>query len=554
MKKLSIMLIACLLLATGLAVLPVSAATTSTPLKAKNTFTGATLTAFDSDYNSKDNIIVSGSQIDFDKVLKSLVLPDDDVSVDITEMSLMSDPSIDNAADFSPTFINNTFNIGVESSAPDSLVDSELSSSYADTRMDASVVFNTSGVETVTWTSYLATDENDDGDYEDSADRHYRTSIGGSGQIIYFNAMADWNVTDDDSYLKITWSFKTTGASDYDVEIILMGNSAAGDSAWSSISSSGDDKITLTLYDTDGVHVALAMELSELLQMDLGDNPVFSGLNEMIVEVGTNNAAQEVDVRINNFCVYLDIPSITDGSDNDDDWDLNGATGGLWTGVWDDNDFLVTSVTEGATESYDNTVPLKNTIDTSPYAMPQDAAIITFVGNMYILPDEWSASSVKKDGFYETTELWTFDTTTLDDLQTPANVITWSDTYYNITLAQSILVSDYEDFEDDLVLFEFEGSDKTEDMRSLFDAANDDPYKVAYDGTNPDSSTGSSYDFIIVYNSDVSYDVEGGIAVTPAADNTLVIIGIGALILVALVGGWLFIRARQPKPRRRRKS
>lgn len=553
MKKISIMLLAILLVATGMAVLPVSGATTSTPLKAKNTLTGATLTAFDSDYNSKDNIIVSGSQIDFDKVITGLVLPDEDVSVDLAEISIMSDPSIDSDSDFSSTFINNTFNVGVESSAADSLVDSELSSSYADTRMDAEVTFNTSGAETVTWTSYLATDENSDGDYEDSADRHYRTSIGGSGQIIYFNAMADWNVTDDDSYLKITWSFKTTGASDYDVEIILMGNSAAGDSIWSSITSSGDDKITLTLYDTDGVHVALAMSLSELLQMDLGDNPVFSGLNELIVEVGTNNAAQEVDVRINNLCVFLDIPSITDGSDNDDDWDLNGATGGLWSGAWDDNDFLVTSVTEGATESYDSTVPLKNTIDVSPYAMPQDAAIITFTGNMYFLPQEWSASSVNKDGYYETTELWTFDTGTLDDLQTPANVISWTDTYYNMTLAQSILHDDYEDFEDSLVFFEFEGSDKTEDMRSLWDAANDDPYKVGYDGTNPDSSTGSSYDFKIVYKTDVSYDVEGGIAVTPAADNTLVIIGIGALILVALVGGWLFIRSRQPKARRRKR-
>lgn len=551
-KYIGVLPLLVLILVLGMAVMPVQATNSATPLKAKHTFTGATLTAFDSDYHAKDFLIVSGNQIDLDKVVEGLVIPDDDVSVDLSETSLISDSAIDSDSDFSPTFINNTFNVGVESTAAHSHVDAELSGSYADTRMDANVRFNTSAAQTVTWTSYLATDENGDGDYEDSADRHYRTSIGGSGQILYWNAMADWNVTDVDNYLKITWSFKTTGANDYDVEIIQY--TGSGDSAWSNVDSAGENKITLSLYDTDAEAIALMAGVNELLQIDLGDNPVISGLNELIVEVGTNNANAEVDVRINNFCVFTDFPAITDKTDNDDDWDIDGATGGLMSGVWDDNDFLVTAITEGGTESYDSTVPLRNKIETSPYAMLQDAKIITFTGNFYYMPQDWSASSVSKEGYYETTSLWTFDTTILDDLQTPADVFSWTDTYYNMTLSESILFSDYDDFEDDLIAFELEGSDKVEDLRTLWDAANEDDYKVAYDGTNPDSSTGSSYDFSITFNTDIAYDEEGGIAVTPSADNTLLIIGIGIVAIIGLAGLYAFVQWRQDKPKKRRKK
>jgi len=547
-NKKSFMLLPMAILLFGMIVMPVQATGTTTPLKVKHTYTGATLTMFDSDYDSKDFTIVSGSQLDLDKVLEGMVLPDDDVSVNLAETSIMSDSAIDNEADFSPTFINNTYNIGVESSAADSHVDSELSGAYADTRMDATVRFNTSAAQTVSWTSVMATDENGDGDYEDSADRHYRSSIGSSGQVIYWNAMADWNVSDADNYMKLTWSFKTTGANDYDVEIIHY--TGTGDSAWSNIDSSGENKITLSLYDTDAEAIALFAKISELLQMDLGDNPVLSGLNEIIVEVGTNNAAAEVDVRINNFCVLSDYPAITDGTDNDDDWDLDGTAGGLMDGLWDDNDFLCTAITEGANEAYDSTVALRGAIEVSPYAMLQDAKIIQFTGNVYVFPTEWSVDSDSADTGFSTVELFTFDSTQLDDFSSIGSVFTWTDTYYNMTLTESVLVSGYEDFEDDLLAFEMEGTDKVEDLRTLWDAADDDNYKVAYDGTNPDSTTGSSYDFSLTYNSDTDLTSSGGVAVAAApADNTLLFVGIAAVVL--LVGAYIVIRVRQDKPKKK---
>lgn len=535
----------------GLVVMPVQATGTTTPLKVKHTYTGVTATFFDSDYNSRDYAIVSGNQLDLDKFLDGMVLPDDDLSVNLAETSLMSDSAIDNSADFSPTFINSTFNTGVESNATATTVDSELSGSYSDTRMDATVRFDWAELETVSWTSVLATDENGDGDYEDSADRGYRTSIGKSGQILYWNAMADWNTTDVDQYMKLTWSFKTTGANDYDVEIIHY--TTTGDSAWSNIDSAGENKITLSLYDTDAEAIALFAGIDELQQMDLGDNPVISGLNELIVEVGTNDEDAQVDVRINNFAVLSDYPAITDKSDNDDDFDLDGATGGLMDGVHDDNDFLCTVITEGANEAYDSTVVLKNAIETSPYAMLQDAKIIQFTGNLYVMPTDWAVASAKEGSYYETTETFTFDSTDLDDFQTIANVFTWTDTYYNMTLSEAILVSGYEDFEDDLISFEMEGTDKVEDLRSLWDAADDDNYKVAYDGTNPDSTTGSSYDFELVYNSDADLSGSGGIGVTPTTDISGIIIIL--ILAVAVLGGaFLFIRSRQPKRKRKRKK
>ncbi len=539
------------ILLVGLAVVPVSGAYTTTPSKVVHTFTGATLTLFDSDYNSRDFCIVSGSQLDLDKIVEGIVLPDDDLSVDLSETSLVGDSAIDSESDFSATFINNTYNAGVESSAPDSHVDSELSGAYADTRMDASVRFNTSGVETVSWTSLLATDENGDGDYEDSADRHWRTSIGKSGQIIYWNIMADWNVSDTDNYLKLTWSFKTTGANDYDVEIIHY--TGTGDSAWSNADSSGEDKITLSLYDTDAAHVALAASIDELLQMDLGDNPVISGLNELIVEVGTDHANAEVDVRINNLCVFSDYPAVTDNTDNDDDYDLDGATGGLMTGVHDDNDFLITAITEGGTETYDSTVVLYEKIETSPYTMPVEAKIITFTGNFYYYPTEWDIDSTAEGSNWETTEVFTFDTTSFDDFQTMSNVLSWTDTYINMTLSQNVLVSGYEDFEDDLVSFDLEGTDKVEALRTLWDAADDDEYKVAYDTTNPDTSTGSSFDYELVYLSDNDLTDSGGIAAQPAADNTLALIGVGIVVIIVLLLAYAVISSKKGRKKRKKK-
>ncbi len=538
------------ILMMGLMVMPVLATGTTTPLKAKHTYTGSTLTFFDSDYNSKDFGIVSGNQLDLDKFLEGLVLPDDDVSVNLAETSIMSDSAIDNSADFSPTFINNTFNVGVESNATASIVDSELSGSYSDTRMDATVRFGFDDAETVTWTSVLATDENDDGDYEDSADRGYRTSIGKSGQILFWNAMADWNVSDADNFMKLTWSFKTTGANDYDFEIIHY--TGSGDSAWSNIDSSGENKITLSLYDTDAEAIALFAGIDELLQMDLGDNPVISGLNELIVQVGTSNSAAEVTVRINNFCALSDYPAITDASDNDDDFDLDGSTGGLMDGVHDDNDFLCTVITEGGTESYDSTVALSNTIETSPFAMLQDAKIIQFTGNVYVLPSDWTVSSTSGDDGYLTTETYTFDSTNLDDFQTIANVFTWTDTYYNMTLAEDILVSAYEDFDKDLVSYEMEGSDKVEDLRSLWSSATADNYKVAYDGTNPDTTTGSSYDFELVYKSDGDHSGSGGVTPAPTTDISGIIL-ILVLAVAVLGGAYLFIRSKQPKGKKKKK-
>lgn len=543
------MLIPLLVLVASMFVVPVAATSTTTPLKAKHTFTGATLTAVDSDYNSKDYLIASGNQLSIDQVVAGLIIPDEDVAVDLSETSLMGDAAIDSESDFSRTLINNTYNTAVESNATEVIVDSQLSSAYADTRMDASVRFATTSAQTSIWTSDMSSDENGDGDYEDSADRSYRTSLGKSGQILYWSIYVDFNTTDTDAYVKVTWSFKTTGTNDYDFEIYYRnGNGAA---AWSNIDSSGEDKVTLTLYDTDESTIALMAGYDELLQMDLGDNPVSSGLNELIVEAGVNNAAFQIDIRINNFCVFTDYPAITDGTDGDDDWDLDGGTGGLMDGVWDDNDFLITKIVSAATDTYDWTVPLREKIETSPYAMMQDVKKITFTGNFYYFPQSWSVSSVKADGFYTTTELWEYDSTTLDDFQTPANVFTWTDTYYNMTLTETVLLSGYEDFEDDVVNFEMEGTDKTEEMVTLFDAANDDNYKAAYDGTNPDASTGSSYDFTLTYLTSESYTETGGVAVTPTTDNTVLILGLGVLVLIALAGSYMFISNRRTKQRKK---
>ena len=529
-----------LLLASGLQI-TIAQENNQLPLVPKHTLTGASYTAFDSTYHSRDYTIISGNSLDIDKVIEGLIIPDEDAEVDLAETSLMADAAIDSGSDFSRTLINSTYNAGVTRSASDVAIQAELSSAYSDTRMDAEVDFNTSSAETAYWRSTLAFDANGDGDYEDSADKSYRSTLGKSGQIVYWNIMADWNVSDADSFLELTFSFKTTGASNYDLEIFHYTEN--GDAQWTNIDSTGEDKVTVNLYDTDAIHVAQMASIDDLLQMDLGDNPVINGLDYVEVRVGTDNAAATVNVRVNNLCFFTDYPGITDRTDNDEDWDIDGS-GLIWDGVWDDNDFLVSQITEGTTDTIDSTVPLYTKIETSPYQMPQDVKKIQFDGNFYYLPTGEATSVANEAGGYTTTEIWEYDTTMLDDLQTPANVISWTDTYYNMTLKEDVLYSGYEDFEDDLLAFEFEETDKVEELRTAWDNADEDSYKASWDGTNPDATTGSSYDMTISYRSDDSWSIVAGVPVA-AVDNTVIIIAIVVFGVAAAGAIYLLLRGRR---------
>lgn len=520
------------------------------PLKPNHTLSGSTATFVDSSYNSKDYIITSGNSLDIDKLIPGLVLKKGDAYVDLSETSILSDAAIDSYADFSLSLINNTYNIGVESDATASVVESELTSAYSDTRLDGSVKFNCTSASTVTWKSDMGFDYNQDGDYDDTGDKTYRPSIGKTGQVLYWNAMIDWNATDSDNSMKITWSFKTSGANNYDFEIIYMDGN--GDSAWSNIDSSGENTITVTLYDTDAQYIAEMASMDELLETDLGDNPVISGLDYLEVQLSANTGAADTFIlataRVNNFNVFTDYPAATDNSDNDKDFDINGDSGGLWTGIGDDNDFLCTGIVEDTTEIYDYTVALYTDIETSPYSMPQDAKKITFGGTFYYLPSfTISSSLVSGTSYYLTTETWNYDTTSLNSLQTATNVLTWTDTYYNMTLDEDVLVSAYTEFDDDLDSFSFESVDKVEELRGDWASVIADGQKVNYDGSNPDTSTGNSYDFTISYLTDKSYTGSGtgGISATTGQTDVMLLLVLGVVVAGSATVAYIVLKKKK---------
>ena len=105
-----------------------------------------------------------------------------------------------------------------------------------------------------------------------------------------------------------------------------------------------------------------------------------------------------------------------------------------------------------------------------------------------------------------------------------------------------------------MIEHEFEGTDKVEELRSYWDAADEDSYKVGYDGTNPDATTGSSYDLEVTYKTDGSHTDSGGVAVAAAVDSTGVIILVGAIAIAVLAVAYFAISSRKPKKRKKKKN
>lgn len=442
----------------------------------------------------------------------------------------------------SPTLINNTWNAGtISDNALVEAIDNELVSASKSTIAAAQIRTNdTAGY--VTWDQNLWYDYDDD-DVVDSGEMRYEQVD--YSVVLYSNFKYWQNATDTTGYAQLTWVFETTG-SDYSIEIILK--EATGAIAWSNIDASGENKATITYGGCNGTSIAIFLPVDEVLAIDAGDDPDLIGLKSVTAKL-YGGADKQHNLEIYNAAVFTKIPALGDREDDDGDYDIDGVIFGTW--MWDDNEFIATKCT--ATDTYDNTMPLRSPVIDGYETLVQFRKLQ--IGGIFSLePTTYTTTSDPSGNYFDTRHDMWFVTTGLGNYftgVTTSNYVSWTDVYFNVTLDDAYLPGIYQNFEDQLILFEVDGHDKTENWRTDWDVTSDGT-EIYFDMTNPNADTGSQQEVDLMFKTLADEEGEGGVDdVTPEeADNTVLFVVI--ICLGVLIVGFVIYRGTRKDKRKRK--
>lgn len=540
MKRKIIFSVMCVLLFL-FPILGVIGATNTLPLTPEFSFGGVTANFYSVDYDLNHPLISSNKRLDMGYI--------DGITAekDFAYINLASGYTVLESDSYftqiqSNTFINTTWDSSATAGATVKSV-TDLSSGSKSTIASANAITNATG-GTGYWSNNLWYDYDDD-NVVDSNEKWY-TQI--DHQAILFVNYKSWhNASDATAYWQIAFIFETTGS---DYSIIVKHAYTSGDSGWSDLDSSAENQATLTYYDANGTTIATILPVDEILDADLGDDPDLKGLKSTKITF-FGGADKQHNIEIYNMAVFTQKPAFSDRLDDDIDWDID-ASAIFSTFVWDDTDFLVTKVTEGTTESYDNTIDLKASVEDG--ATPLVKFRKLQLGGVFSMPPTtYSMSSSAISGGYKTTmDMW-FKTTGLYTYfsdTTTSNYFSWSTCQFNVTLGDDVLIGSYTGFENQIVSFYVDGVDKTTAFDDVWDVSSDDT-EVQYDISDPNTSTGSQQQVKLIFNSRSSYSGSGGAGVT-TSDNTLLLVFIvGAVLLIA---GIVVYKATRKKKKGKKKK
>jgi len=258
-------------------------------------------------------------------------------------------------------------------------------------------------------------------------------------------------------------------------------------------------------------------------------------------------ADKQHNIELYNAAVFTKIPALGDRGDDDGDYDIDALIFGTW--MWDDNEYIATKCT--ATDTYDNTMPLRTVVDDGYETLVQFRKL-QIAGIFSLEPTTYTTTSTASGDYWNTRHDMWFVTTGLAGYftgVTTSNYVSWTDVYFNVTVDDAYLPGTYQDFEDKLVLFEVDGIEKTENWRSTWDVTADGT-EIHYDLTNPDADTGSQQEVDLVFKTIEDESGEGGVDVeAEEADNTILfIVFIGAGVLLV---GFVIYRGTRKKKRKR---
>lgn len=388
--------------------------------------------------------------------------------------------------------------------------------------------------------SYFAYDGNGDGDYVDTADKHYLPHDENL-HILVNNEMTEEG-TDAQSYSLVDIVLETTTATDYVISIKYW--YTAGDSGWDFTTSNG---ATLEFFDCNGIPIVTVLDIAAILDADSESVNVL-GTDYIKQYLYQDVASEYIQNELKNLAYFTAIPAFTDPIDGNNDWDMDGDDE-YFSGI-DQTDYLFTVVTQSGTDTYDSSQEFlaghSGSITTS---VP--ARYLYFTGAMSINPTGGSAwdSTYVSSGKWLTKESLTFDTRAINELTTYSNVLSVSTWKMNFTLDR-LIMWDTDHYENNLVTFVDQGiSTVVETLRAAWTTTVDDA-EVTYDCADPSTTTGDLDTYYLEYyttsdqgSQEIETDENGPVIVTTAKqDNTLYALGI---IAVLIIGTIVYIKTRK---------
>ncbi len=535
--KRKLLVVSTLLILCGLIFAPVQGATNELPLTPEFWFQTSTLNAYSEDYSLQDYLIGSDGKIDM-SFIAGLTAEKDYASVNFANGATIveSDPYFDDNI-ISTTFLNNTFNAGVYDAAKVQSIETEFSTASKSTiGTGAAKTNDTSG--NVYWLSDYYWDSNNDGDYADPTDKSHYPLIDTSATF-FFSGRYHINASDATAYGEIAFTFATTG-SDYTIRVRYW--QKAGTTGWTDLDSTGENAATLNYYDANYTSISGFLPVNEIIDGDAGDSPDLQGLKSGKITV-FGGADKLHTISVYNMAVLTQKPALSDRSDEDKDFDID-ATAVFSTFIWDDTDFLATKVTEGATESYDNTMPLSFDLETGFTPLVKFRKL-QITGEFSCPPTTFTKGSVVSGSYYKTYLDMKFLTTGLNDfVGTATDYFSWTNVQFNVTLNDEDLPGTYQTFEDQLVVFKAAGLDQKSVFDDAWDVTSDDT-EVSYDFPDPSTTTGAEQTcYMEFYTRKATPSGTGGAGVT-TTDDTLILIVIVIVVVIALGGSSLFLLKRK---------
>jgi hypothetical protein len=441
--------------------------------------------------------------------------------------------TVANNNEYSLTMGNNTYDTATSDGMT---VNTQATANSAETLITFKATTNASAVAQYAQAlSYFSWDGNDDGDYADTADRHYLPHD--ENIFLVINNEMTTDGTDAQTYSTIEIVLETTTSTDY--SIILKYWYTSGDSGWDYSTSNG---ATLEFFDCSGIPVVTTVDVAGVLEADTGESHNILGTDYIKQYLYEDVASKYVQNELKNIGYYSSMPAFTDKTDDNSNWDFDGSDE-YFTGI-DATDYLFTVITQSTTDTYDSSqeflIDQSGTIST---IIP--ARYLYFSGVMAVYPmasSSWSSGSAIVSGKYLTTESLVFDTREINDLDSLANVLSVSTWKFNTTLEDEVMW-DKTNYENNIVSFTWDGIDNFQTFKTAWTTSTDDS-EVQFDSADPSTTTGSLQNVVLSYYTDEAYSAvvvsatpDGGTVSTASQDNSQTIV-ILALIVGLGIGVW----------------
>jgi hypothetical protein len=217
--------------------------------------------------------------------------------------------------------------------------------------------------QNVNWTTQLEEDKDGDGITDETGDEEWLTSFNGDEfWYLHFAMKSDAGSTSTDNWASVALSFKTTGSSNYDINIKMYEYGGDTDTTVAAISNGMQmDFFSLgagTSYD----HLILTFDMAKVLADD-SEGPNIVGLDYIISTINIDSESDDkyIGLRIYNICAYTSYPGITDNINDDGtiDYDTSGIMGGF-DGDCDIPNSAITDNAGATDDTYDNLLDLEH--------------------------------------------------------------------------------------------------------------------------------------------------------------------------------------------------